>query len=99
MPPEAGFPQEKGIAWQWPLPDLAGLADNVRPERKGSPVYIFEGDTQLPWPFSKHDDIRMSGLGRFSHWGPEVIFTTLRNEDPNGLRDRLNLLVAVYPDP
>ncbi len=99
VPPEAGFPQEKGIAWQWPLPDLAGLADNVRPERKGSPVYIFEGDTQLPWPFSKHDDIRMSGLGRFSHWGPEVIFTTLRNEDPNGLRDRLNLLVAVYPDP
>lgn len=96
-PPEAGFPREKGIAWQWPAPDLAAIADDARPERKGSPVYVVEGDVQLPWPFSKHDDIRTSGLGRFSHWGPEVIFTTLRNEDPNTVRDRLSLLVAVDP--
>ena len=96
-PPEEGFHREKGIAWQWPAPDLAGIADDARPERKGSPVYVFEGDVQLPWPFSKHDDIRISGLGRFSHWGPEVIFTTSGNQDPNTLRDRLSLVVAVEP--
>ncbi|MGI3903994.1 MAG: class I SAM-dependent methyltransferase [Janthinobacterium lividum] len=95
--PADGFPQEKGIAWQWPLPDLGFIADDVRPERRGSPVYIFEGDTQLPWPFSKHEEIRTIGLGRFSHWGPEIIFTTLRNEDPNALRERLTLIAAVDP--
>ena len=52
---------------------------------------------QLPWPFSKHEEIRTIGLGRFSHWGPEVIFTTFRNEDPNALRDRLSMVIAVDP--
>ena len=97
VPPEAGFPKEKGIAWQWPAPDLAIIADDVRAERRGSPVHLFEDDAQLPWPFSKHEEIRTTGLGRFSHWGPEVIFTTLRNEDPNALRDRLSMVIAVDP--
>lgn len=94
-PPEHGFSPEKGLAWQWPAPDLAQIADDIRPERKGSPLFVFQGDTQLPWPYSKHDDIRASGLGRFSHWGPEVIFTTLNNHDPNTIRDHLQMLLAV----
>ncbi len=93
-PADDGFHPEKGHAWQWPVPDLATLADDSRPERKGSPVFVFEGDTQLPWPYAKHDDIRTLGRGRHSHWGTIMVFSTLNNADPNGAKERFKMLIA-----
>ena len=93
-PAEDGFHPEAGLAWQWFLPDLATLADDSRPDRKGSPVFVFEGGKQLPWPYATHEDIRNAGLGRFSHWGNTMLFSTLENVDPNTVKDRIMILIA-----
>ena len=92
--PTHGFEREAGYAWKWVARDLEGLGDETRATPRGSPVYVFQGDTQLPWPHAFHDDLRNIGLGRFSHWGTSLIFSTLDNADPNATKDKFRMLIA-----
>jgi 2-polyprenyl-6-hydroxyphenyl methylase/3-demethylubiquinone-9 3-methyltransferase len=80
--PHDGFAPAGGHMWGWSIPEFAPLADNEHTSGR-SPVYVFQGGRQLPLPHSLHDDIRDQGLGRFSHWGSFMWFSTLQNTDPN----------------
>jgi hypothetical protein len=53
-----------------------------------SRLKLLEDGEALPYPHSKHDDIRDLGNGRYSHWGDVVYFSSSDNTDPltNGRR-------------
>ena len=48
-----------------------------------SSLVLCEDQKRLGPSRSMHDDIRTMGRGRYSHWGPDVIFSTSDNSDPN----------------
>jgi len=80
--------------WIWNVPPLADLADNVSDPLNSSPVFLFEGGAQLPWPHALHADIERLGRGRFSHWGNELLFAPTENIDPNSTRASFTLVIA-----
>jgi hypothetical protein len=53
-----------------------------------SALVLFEDGQPLPYPHSNHDEIRVLGKGRYSHWGEAVLFSSRDNTDPssNGRR-------------
>lgn len=62
--------------------------DNERPRR--SRLEFFENGVAIGTPHSVHEEIRIAGRGRFSHWGSAlaatsrdwIIFSTTDNSDP-----------------
>jgi hypothetical protein len=48
-----------------------------------STLVLCEDEKRLGPARSLHTDIRDKGLGRYSHWGADVIFSTSDNSDPN----------------
>jgi hypothetical protein len=81
-PMERPFQKQSGNAFYAPLPQLEFWADTSESPSK-SPLVICEGDVPLGPPHSQHADITSKGLGRYSHWGTGVIFSTSDNSDPN----------------
>ena len=48
-----------------------------------SKLVLCEDGKPLGPPHSMHDDVRQKGLGRYSHWGKDVVFASSDNSDPN----------------
>lgn len=79
---DAHFDHELGSAWLIELPRFAGVADNGDTPAR-SPLQVFENETPLPIPHAAHDEIRLQGGGRYSHWGNLLLFSTTDNSNPN----------------
>ena len=45
-------------------------------------VQVFEDGKPIGPPHSAHSAVREEGLGRFSHWGSRLYFSTSDNSDP-----------------
>ena len=78
-----GFRRNEGHCW------VASVPPELLSDKEGaSRLVIFEDDRQLGPSHSAYEDIRRKGGGRFTHWGPEVYFSTTDNSDPrtNGRR-------------
>ena len=58
-----------------------------------SKLVLCEDGKPLGPPHSLHDDIRQKGLGRYSHWGKDVVFASSDNSNPN-LNDRSYWIVG-----
>ena len=77
------FPNNGGYSWVANVPELERLSD-TRPEAPyGSPIVICENHRLLGPAHASHKDIAAVGLGRFSHWGTDIVFSTSDNSDPN----------------
>jgi hypothetical protein len=48
-----------------------------------STLILCEDEKRLGPAHTLHVEIRAKGLGRYSHWGKDVIFSTSDNSDPN----------------
>ena len=79
--PLEGLWRVGGHAWAVHLPELAYMADRPRCPRL-SLLVVYEDDTPLSEPHSRHTEIRELGGGRFMHWGEHLIFSTSDNSDP-----------------
>ena len=66
------------------LAPLEAQADNLEQPYR-SPLTLYEDGVPLGSPHSLHAQIRSTGAGRFSHWGPRqiLLFSTSDNSDPN----------------
>ena len=71
-----------GRAFLSSLPALASLSDTTTSPTR-SPLLLCEGNIALGPPHTQHADIVAKGAGRFSHWGPEIIFSSSDGADPN----------------
>jgi hypothetical protein len=56
-------------------------------DQEGSSMLILlEDDLPLAAPHTAHDEIRLLGHGRYSHWGKCIYFSTSDNTDPRNNR-------------
>jgi hypothetical protein len=47
-------------------------------------VYLYENNELLPFPRTvNHDEIRVKGMGRYSHWQDRIYFSNTDNSNPN----------------
>ena len=70
-----------GFAVEADISSFQNIADlNEGPSR--SPLILCEENRQLGPAHSLHDDIRKIGLGRYSHWGTVILFSSSDNSDP-----------------
>lgn len=76
------FKRAVGHAYVAELPNLSEFADSAEGPRRSS-VMVFEGGELLGLAHSVHDHVVRFGGGRFSHWGPRLLFSTRDNTDPN----------------
>jgi 2-polyprenyl-3-methyl-5-hydroxy-6-metoxy-1,4-benzoquinol methylase len=90
---ERPFVNPRGQMWAKHIPDLAASADREGDDRR-SKVFIFEAGRQLDQPHAIHDSIAQTGMGRFSHWGPSIYFSSSDNTDPNVNGRSYELFVA-----
>ena len=49
---------------------------------QSSKLMLFENNKQIGPAHTYHDDIRLLGSGRFSHWGPSLYFSASDNTNP-----------------
>ena len=75
------FGTDKGFAVIADLPKFRDFADGSE-FPSYSKLILCEDNNQLGPPHSLHDDIRVKGLGRYSHWQDYVIFSTSDNSNP-----------------
>jgi hypothetical protein len=82
----SGLRPEQGHCFLAQLP-----AHLLSDSESASRLHLYEDERELGPPHSAHDDIRAHGAGRFSHWGPQLYFSTSDNSDPrvNGRRYRI----------
>lgn len=78
---ERPFLHQRGQMWAKHIPNLARLADREGDDRR-SKVFVFEDQRQLGQPHAIHDSIAKVGMGRFSHWGTSIYFSSSDNTDP-----------------
>jgi hypothetical protein len=79
VPPFADF---GGFAFLADLARYRDVADFMdAPSR--SKLMLCEDGKPLGPAHSLHADIRNKGLGLYSHWGPDVVFSTSDNSNPN----------------
>ena len=81
------FRKEQGFCWSSPLPDTLLHGDTIGCA-PGSELMLFEDGKALGPACAQHDLIRKVGRGAYSHWGPELWFSTSDNSPPtaNGCR-------------
>lgn len=79
-------------AW---LPDLAEGSDDLDHPRR-SRLVVFEDGQPLQRPHSMHEDIRVRGGGRHSHWRDALYFSSSDGSDPN--RNGRTYAVTLLPD-
>jgi hypothetical protein len=77
------FTAEEGRCFTVPMPEHL-LSDRESASR----LRLFEDGRPVGAPHSAHDEIRLIGAGRYSHWGPTLYLSTPDNTDPrtNGRR-------------
>jgi|SRR4051812_9206407 hypothetical protein len=76
------FAVVNGRAFLSSQPALTILSDTTTSPTR-SPLLLCEGNIALGPPHTQHADIVAKGAGRFSHWGPDVIFSSSDGADPN----------------
>lgn len=80
-PPYSGrldtFRQEQGHCFVATVPEQL-LSDRESASR----LKLFEDGREVGPAHSGHAEIRNDGGGRYSHWGPELYFSTSDNSDP-----------------
>ena len=79
------FHKEQGYCWVVFLPKLSSwqwLFYKMPSGSGDSPLVLEENRQALPDPNALHDYIRRQGAGSFSHWGDQIYFSTLYNDDP-----------------
>ena len=75
-----GLKSDSGFAYKvgYNLPQMGD--SNSKPT--ASTLRLFENGVELGPAHSVHQDIRVFGLGEFSHWGNMLIFSTSDNTNP-----------------
>ena len=69
-----------GFEWVVHLPELSEIA-NTRGRNAASPLVLYEDGVPIGPPHARHDAIRTSGQGRYSHWQETLRFSPSRNDD------------------
>jgi hypothetical protein len=57
-------------------------ASDTENEPNRSPVVLYENGEPLGPAHTLHEDISKLGVGRFSHWGMQFVFSASDNSDP-----------------
>ncbi|MBX9635297.1 MAG: hypothetical protein K2X44_09990, partial [Magnetospirillum sp.] len=70
-----------GHSWVASVAHMAEEGDSCQAGSQ-SRLVLFEDGEPLGPAHAPHDDIRVLGQGRFSHWGPNLVFSTSDNSDP-----------------
>jgi len=78
-PPFADF---GGFAFLGDLARYRDASDSVDAPSRSTLILCEDGKPLGP-PHSMHADIRSKGLGLYSHWGPDVVFSSSDNSNPN----------------
>jgi 2-polyprenyl-3-methyl-5-hydroxy-6-metoxy-1,4-benzoquinol methylase len=76
------FTKELGFAWHVPLEEYTTSADSLENPYR-SRLVLLENGKPLWYRHAMHDEIRSTGLGRYSHWKNGLIISTSDNSDPN----------------
>jgi hypothetical protein len=82
IPLNGPFNAQSGFGYVTPLPALEGVADSMEAPRR-SRLMVYENGVMLGLAHSMHDHIVRYGKGRFSHWGPNLYFSTSDCSNPN----------------
>lgn len=86
-----GLRSDSGFAYKlgYHLPISGDTPDSP----KVSKLHLYENGVALGPAHSEHEDIRKYGLGQYSHWGTELIFSTSDNSNPltNGRKYTYNI--------
>lgn len=80
LPPSKMFP-EVGACYIIQVDQHLSTADTAE-ESARSPMVLYENDVPLEGPHSIHEDIRILGRGRYSHWYSYLYFSTSDGSDP-----------------
>jgi lysophospholipase L1-like esterase len=82
----------QGGGYYYALTPIAGPSDVTDAPTRSSLVLLEDGHP-LPVPHALHEEIRRVGLGRYSHWGDGLIFSSSDGTDPriNGRRYSVGL--------
>lgn len=75
------FLHNGGRCWTWRLPCAVARGDTFG--RSEAPTIVLEDDRVLGPGRALHDDIRMYGSGRYSHWESHLYLSASDNSDPN----------------
>jgi hypothetical protein len=78
-PPFADF---GGFAFLGDLARYRDVSDFVDAPSRSTLILCEDGKPLGP-AHSIHEDIRKKGLGLYSHWGPDVVFSSSDNTNPN----------------
>jgi SAM-dependent methyltransferase len=82
IPLKRPFQKEIGFAWQANTSEWAASADDLEHLYRSTLVLLENG--QPLWSrHTLHDEIRIYGQGRYSHWQDTLLFSTPDNSDPN----------------
>jgi lysophospholipase L1-like esterase len=79
--PESGYAYTFRIPYPSPIWHILVSGDNPSHPTLSSLVLTENGRVLGP-PHSVHEAIRTRGMGAFSHWGAQIIFSSLDNRDP-----------------
>jgi hypothetical protein len=71
-----------GFAFAADISNLSDTSDSMNDPSRSKLVLCEDGRPLGP-PHSAHEDIRKMGLGRYSHWGADVVFSASDNTNPN----------------
>lgn len=91
------FIKEEGLAWQVSLSEYAYGSDGMEHPYR-SKLVLLEDGKPLWTRHSYHDEIRKVGLGRYSHWGEALYFSTSDNTDPNTNGHLYQIVFSVAAD-
>ena len=74
-----------GHAWRAQVPELVDDSDTIEHPRR-SVLVVLEDGLPLGPPHTQHDEIQLQGMGRYSHWGEEIVFSASDNRSPHETR-------------
>jgi SAM-dependent methyltransferase len=82
VPLTGSFHHNGGAAYAVSAPQIEYQADSAEEPRR-SKVMLYEDGRMLGLAHAMHDHIARFGKGRFSHYGPNLYFSTSDNSNPN----------------
>jgi hypothetical protein len=100
--PPSEITKGKGLTYQWKIPH-AGFWSSYRSDNSQYPtastLSLFENGIPLTLPHSSHKVISNLGLGRFSHWGDTLYFSTSDNSPLANSSRKYRIEVEAVPGP
>lgn len=83
VPINQPFVRESKYAWKISIPDDNILLGDNSDNPLRSRLILLENNKPLWKSHSLHTEIRGIGMGRYSHWNNELLFSTSDNSNPN----------------